>query len=90
MGELARKDAESLQRVLETVRAQVLEGRALPLAEKQAAFQVARERQMAEEVEAERATAETALALALGFSAGDRDHPLEEARPLPALPASEE
>src|SRR5450755_1091339 len=35
VGELAGKDAESLQKVLETVRAQVLEGRALPLAEKQ-------------------------------------------------------
>ena len=31
-GELARKDAESLQKVLDTVRAQVAEGRALPLA----------------------------------------------------------
>jgi outer membrane protein len=88
--ELAGKDAESLQKVLETVRAQVLEGRALPLAEKQAAFQVARARQIAEELDAERATAETALAMALGFSADDRVHPVEEQRPAPVLPQSEE
>ena len=90
VGELARKDAESLQKVLETVHAQVLEGRALPLAEKQAAFQVARARQIAEEFEAERATTETALAMALGFSADDRVHPVTEERRAPVLPQSEE
>jgi outer membrane protein len=88
--ELARKDAESLQKVLETVQAQVHEGRALLLAEKQAAFQVARARQVAEELDAERATAETALAMALGLSADDRVHPVAEQRPAPALPQSEE
>ena len=62
------------------MQAQVQEGRALPLAEKQAAFQVARARQMAEELESERATAETALAMALGFPAEDRVHPVEEQR----------
>jgi outer membrane protein TolC len=90
VGELARKDAESLQKVLETVQAQVLEGRALPLAEKQAAFQVARARQIAEELEADRATTETGLAMALGFSADDRVHPVTEERRAPALPQSEE
>jgi outer membrane protein len=89
VGELARKDAESLRKVLETVQAQVLEGRALPLAEKQAAFQVARARQIAEELDAEGATAETALAMALGFSADDRVHPVEEQRRAPVLPESE-
>src|ERR1041385_61433 len=44
IGELARKETESLQKVLETVQAQVREGRALPLADKQAAFTVARNR----------------------------------------------
>src|SRR5438270_810406 len=88
--ELARKDAESLQKVLETVQAQVREGRALLLAEKQAAFNVARARQVAEEFEAAQATAETALAIALGFSAEDRVHPVAEQRPAPALPESEE
>ena len=44
---LARKDAESLQTVLDAIQAQVKEGRALPLAEKQAALQLARARQVA-------------------------------------------
>jgi len=90
VGELARKDAASLEKVLETVQALVQEGRALPLAGKQAAFQVARARQIAEELDAERETAETALALVLGFSADDRVHPVEEQRPAPALPQTEE
>ena len=90
VGELARKDAASLEKVLETVQALVQEGRALPLAGKQAVFQVARARQIAEELDAERETAETALALVLGFSADDRVHPVEEQRPAPALPPSEE
>jgi outer membrane protein TolC len=36
------------------------------------------------------ATSETALAMALGFSAEDRVHPVAEQRPVPALPQSEE
>src|SRR5205085_9877918 len=89
-GALARKDAESLQTVLATIQAQVREGRALPLAEKQAAFNLARARQVAESLDAEQATAETALAIAVGLSAEDRVRPVEEQRPAPALPASEE
>jgi len=90
IGELARKEAESLQKVLETVQAQVTEGRALPLAEKQAAFSVARARQIAEQLEIEQAGAETSLAVAVGLSAADRVHPVAEERAAPALPASEE
>ena len=90
IGELARKEVESLQKVLETVRAQVSEGRALPLAEKQAAFTVARARQVAESLEAEQANAETALAIAVGLTAADSVRPAAEERPAPALPASEE
>ncbi|MGB7718967.1 MAG: TolC family protein, partial [Bryobacteraceae bacterium] len=72
IGALARKDAESLDKVLETVRALVREGRALPLAEKQAALDVARARQTAESLEADQATAETDLAIAIGLSADER------------------
>jgi outer membrane protein len=86
-GELARKDADSLQRVLETIHAQVLEGRALPLAEKQAALSVARARQLAENLESDAQAAETALALAIGLSAEDQVRPVAEPRPAP--PAAE-
>ncbi len=87
---LARKDAESLQTVLETIRAQVKEGHALPLVEKQAALQVARARQLAEALESEQASAETSLAIAAGYSADDRVRPALQERVAPALPASED
>jgi outer membrane protein TolC len=90
IGALARKDAESLDKVLETVRAMVREGRALPLAEKQAALDVARARQTAESLEADQATAETALAIAIGLSADERVRAVAEERRAPALPQSEE
>lgn len=87
---LARKDAESLQTVLAAIQAQVKEGHALPLAEKQAALQLARARQLAEALDGDRANAETALGIAVGFSAEDRVRPVAEQRPAPALPESEE
>lgn len=90
LGELARKEADSLQKVLETVRTQVQEGRALPLAEKTSAANLAHVRQAAELLDDDVATSETALAMALGFSAEDRVHPVAEERPAPPLPKSEE
>jgi outer membrane protein len=90
IGALARKDAESMQRVLETVEEQLREGRALPLNQKQAAYNLARVRQVAEGLEADQETAETALAIVLGFAAQDRVSPVEEERTAPALPKSEE
>jgi outer membrane protein TolC len=90
IGALARKDAESLENVLDAVRALVREGRALPLAEKQAALDVARARQTAESLEADQATAETALAMAIGLSADERVRAVAEERRSPALPPSQE
>jgi len=87
---LSRKDAESQQKVLETIQAQVKEGRVLPLAEKQAAYALARSRQIAEDLDADRAFSETALAIAVGFSAEDRVRPVEEQRLPPAMPESED
>jgi outer membrane protein len=88
--EFARKQAESLQKVLDVVRTQVSEGRALPLAEKTAVASLAHARQSAGLMEDDQATTETALAMALGFSAEDRVHPVMEERAPPALPPSEE
>ena len=88
--EFARRESESLQKVLETVQTQVREGRALPLAEKTAAANLAHARQTAELLDDDAATSETALAMALGFSAEDRVHPVAEERAAPPLPASEE
>jgi len=90
IGALVRKSIENQQAILDAVRAQVGEGRALPLAEKQAALNLARARQLAEDLDDDRATAETALAMALGFPAEDRVHTVAEDRPAPPLPPSEE
>jgi outer membrane protein len=89
IGGLARKDSESQEKVLEAVQAQVQEGRALPLAGKSAALQLARVRQVATVLDSDRDAAETALALALGLSAEDRVRPVETDRPAPPLPGSE-
>ena len=88
--EFAGKQSDSLQKVLETIQTQVREGRALPLAEKTAAANVAHARQAAELLDDDVAASETALAMALGFSAEDRVHPASEQRATPALPKSQE
>jgi outer membrane protein TolC len=90
VGTLARRDAESLQTVLDTVQAQVREGRALPLAEKQATLNLARARELAGDLEADQASAETALAVALGYTAQDRVRTTTEERATPALPENED
>ena len=87
---LARKDADSLNTVLAAIQAQVKEGRALPLAEKQAALQLARSRQLVDSLDNEQAAAETTLALVAGLTAEDRVRPAAEQRPAAALPESEE
>jgi outer membrane protein TolC len=90
VGALARTAIERQQAVLDSIRAQIAEGRALPLAEKQAELALARDRQAVESVDDEQAAAETALALALGFPAEDRVRAVVQERPSPPLPASEQ
>jgi outer membrane protein len=90
VGELARKDVDSRQKVMETIQALLQEGRALPLDQKTAALHAAQARQIASNLEDEQIAAETSLALALGYGAEDRVHPVEEERPAPPLPVSEE
>ena len=90
ISELAARDARSLEQVLAVVEAQVREGRALPLSEKQAALNLARARQSAESFEADRASAENTLAVALGFDARDRVQAIMTERAAPDLPATEE
>jgi len=85
-----RNQEQSQQRIAAAVEAQVREGRALPLEQKQAALAAARLRQTAEELESDQADAEGALAVALGYSAADRVRAAGEDRPAPELPESEE
>jgi outer membrane protein len=90
LSELAAKDIENRQRVLAAIQAQVQEGRALPLAQKQAELAIAQARQATLDLEDQRDAAETSLAVALGFPAEDRVQPAQEERAAPPLPASPE
>ncbi|MGA2038687.1 MAG: TolC family protein [Bryobacteraceae bacterium] len=90
IGALARTAIERQQAVLDSIRAQVAEGRALPIVQKQAELALARDRQAAESVDDDQAAAETDLALALGFPAEDRVRAVAQDRPAPPLPASEQ
>lgn len=87
---IAHLDIDSRSKMLDAVKAQVQEGRALPLAQKQAELAVAQAREAALDVDDQRDTAETSLAIALGFPAEDRVQPMTEERAALALPATAE
>ncbi len=87
LSELTRRDIDSRLRMLDAVKAQVQEGRALPLAQKQAELAIAQARQAALEMDDQRDSAETSLAIALGFPADDRVAALGmKNAPAPSLP----
>jgi outer membrane protein len=89
-GEMARKELDSLEKVLAIVESRVEEGRELPIESKRAAFNLARARQIADALDGDRETAETSLAIVLGYSADDRVRPAAEERAAPPMPVSEE
>jgi outer membrane protein TolC len=86
----AQRDIESRQRMLDAVKAQLQEGRALPLAQKQAELAVAQARQAVLEWQDQREAAESSLAIVLGYPAADRVTPAPEERAAPPLPANPE
>ena len=89
-GEMARSEVESSQKVLATVENRVQEGRELPLESKRAALNLARARQIADALDADRETAETSLAIVLGYGADDRVRPAGEERSVSPAPPSED
>jgi outer membrane protein len=89
-GEMARKEVDSSQKVLATIENRLQEGREMPIESTRAALNLARTRQLADSLDADRETAETSLAIVLGYGADDRVHPAAEDRPAPAMPASEQ
>ena len=73
------------------MQAQVREGRALPLAEKTAAYQLAYSRQVDRQPGSGPGNGRDVRSLSrLGFAAEDRVRPVESERPAPALPRSDE
>ena len=65
--ELARKEVESLERVGRTIDAQVEEGRVLPIERRRAALNLAQAKRVLENLESDRISAETSLAVVLGL-----------------------
>jgi outer membrane protein len=90
LAELAQREVESMEKVARTVDAQVEEGRVLPIERRRAALNLAQARQLVENLEGDRVTAETSLAMVLGLGPDDRVRPADAERPLPPLPPSEE
>jgi len=88
--ELAAAQVENLERIADTVRARVEEGRELAVEMRRAELDVARARQRAQAYAADLAHTESLLAITLGYPAGDRVRAVgEESRPL-KLPFSVE
>ena len=88
--DLLGKEAESAERVSQTVHLRVSEGRELPIEDKKAALELARVRQRLQAAESDRANAERSLATLLGM---DSDEPVRvtvEDRGPVKLPDSED
>ena len=90
VSEMARKQADSLDKVGQSVKSQLEEGRALPIDAKRAALNTARARQLMMALEADQEFAETSLATVLGLTAEDRARAILEDRKPPEMPISEE
>jgi outer membrane protein TolC len=88
--DMARKQADSLDKVEQSVKLQVHEGRVLPIENKKAALNLARARQLVAALEGDLEFAETSLATVLGFTADDRARAVQEDRKQPEMPISEE
>jgi outer membrane protein TolC len=88
--DMARKQADSLDKVAQSVKTQVDEGRILPIEAKKAALNLARARQVVASLEGDQEFAETSLAVVLGYSAEDRARAVQEDRRPPDMPDSEE
>ena len=87
---MAQQQAESLQRVLETVHARVLDGRELPISEQEANVNLLRARQRLSTLEGDRDLTQHDLASTLGFSAIDTAQPAEQERAPAEIPSSEQ
>jgi outer membrane protein len=89
--EVGRRQVASLEKVQESVRARVAEGRELEIQSKRAALNVARARQRVESLDTDLETAERNLAVVLGFGAEDRIRTTTDKNTaLPDVPETED
>jgi outer membrane protein len=90
LAEAARKQTESLQKVLESAVARVQLGRELPIVQQEANVNLLRAQQRLLGLESDREYGERSLAAALGYSAADAVRPVAEERSPAAIPDTEE
>ena len=90
LSEAAGKQTESLEKVLQTVQARIVEGRELPVSGQQANVNLLRSKQRALGLESDRDYASRSLAVTLGFAAGDLVQPAADEPAPPAIPQTEE
>jgi adhesin transport system outer membrane protein len=90
LADSARKQVESLERVLETARDRVEEGRELAVTAQEANVNLLRARQRLVSLESDRDYAAHSLAVTLGWDAGDLVDPVDEDHATPVIPANEE
>jgi outer membrane protein TolC len=88
LAETARRLIESAEKMEMVVRARVAEGRELPIESKRAALALARARQRAGSLDADRDFAEESLAMILGFAPGDRVRTVADERSALSLPST--
>jgi outer membrane protein TolC len=85
-----KPETESLQRVSESVKVRIDEGRALPIESKRVAADLARAQQRYEAASDDLEYAQASLAVVLGYPAGDRVQPVEDDRKAAEVPDSEQ
>jgi outer membrane protein len=89
LADSAKKQVESLEKVLQTVVARVEEGRELAVTGQEANVNLLRSRQRLMALESDRDYAGHNLAATLGYSAGDVIQPAVEERAAPKVPETE-
>jgi outer membrane protein len=90
LAESARKQIESLEKVMQTAQARVEEGRELPITVQQANVNLLRSKQRLISLDTDRDYAGRSLAATLGYSAGDTVQPIDEEINAPQIPANED
>ena len=85
-----KPETESLQRVSESVKVRIEEGRALPIESKRVAADLARAQQRYEAAAGDLEYAQASLAVVLGYPAGDRVQPVEDDHKAAEVPDSEQ
>ena len=90
LADLARKQVDSLEKIVEAMQARISEGRELPIESKRAALSLARGHQRVEQLVDDQDSTERSLAVVLGFSADDQVRAAAEELKAPATPPSEE